>query len=111
MKGTCPHGRRRRPATVTMGLGVGAQEEAAETRRTRQVMSSYWGVAPANRSTDSKIRLRLAAASMVPNAATCVARRSSPYSAPDSSRAEEHTSELQSLRHLVCRLLLEKKTT
>src|ERR1035438_10929965 len=25
------------------------------------------------------------------------------------SRSEEHTSELQSLRHLVCRLLLEKK--
>src|SRR5437899_8337999 len=25
-------------------------------------------------------------------------------------RSEEHTSELQSLRHLVCRLLLEKKT-
>src|SRR5262245_63352981 len=30
---------------------------------------------------------------------------------PDTARArsEEHTSELQSLRHLVCRLLLEKK--
>src|SRR5258705_10910301 len=30
---------------------------------------------------------------------------------PDSgwNRSEEHTSELQSLRHLVCRLLLEKK--
>src|SRR5205814_8271024 len=27
----------------------------------------------------------------------------------DNSRSEEHTSELQSLRHLVCRLLLEKK--
>src|SRR5205814_8822295 len=26
-----------------------------------------------------------------------------------SARSEEHTSELQSLRHLVCRLLLEKK--
>src|SRR5262245_63547117 len=26
----------------------------------------------------------------------------------DSIRSEEHTSELQSLRHLVCRLLLEK---
>src|SRR5437899_3839850 len=26
-------------------------------------------------------------------------------------RSEEHTSELQSLRHLVCRLLLEKKKT
>src|SRR5262245_65390110 len=29
----------------------------------------------------------------------------------ESSRSEEHTSELQSLRHLVCRLLLEKKKT
>src|SRR5262245_63121487 len=27
----------------------------------------------------------------------------------DQFRSEEHTSELQSLRHLVCRLLLEKK--
>src|SRR5437899_7875811 len=27
----------------------------------------------------------------------------------DQGRSEEHTSELQSLRHLVCRLLLEKK--
>src|SRR5262245_16969501 len=27
----------------------------------------------------------------------------------NASRSEEHTSELQSLRHLVCRLLLEKK--
>src|SRR5438045_5504576 len=32
-------------------------------------------------------------------------------SMPDrSARSEEHTSELQSLRHLVCRLLLERKT-
>src|SRR5437899_11071015 len=30
------------------------------------------------------------------------------HHAPD-TRSEEHTSELQSLRHLVCRLLLEKK--
>src|SRR5438045_6173575 len=28
---------------------------------------------------------------------------------PAARRSEEHTSELQSLRHLVCRLLLEKK--
>src|SRR5947199_6678758 len=27
----------------------------------------------------------------------------------EGNRSEEHTSELQSLRHLVCRLLLEKK--
>src|SRR5205814_9193434 len=31
------------------------------------------------------------------------------YSLLDWIRSEEHTSELQSLRHLVCRLLLEKK--
>src|SRR5205814_4483991 len=29
----------------------------------------------------------------------------------EGGRSEEHTSELQSLRHLVCRLLLEKKKT
>src|SRR5205814_7320632 len=33
-----------------------------------------------------------------------------PMTGPQRSyRSEEHTSELQSLRHLVCRLLLEKK--
>src|SRR5205814_5911758 len=32
------------------------------------------------------------------------------FSCMDTERSEEHTSELQSLRHLVCRLLLEKKT-
>src|SRR5437899_10711458 len=36
-------------------------------------------------------------------------RTASPRSG--TSRSEEHTSELQSLRHLVCRLLLEKKKT
>src|ERR1035438_10592818 len=36
-------------------------------------------------------------------ACKCLAPEGSDY------RSEEHTSELQSLRHLVCRLLLEKK--
>src|SRR5947199_3664335 len=34
---------------------------------------------------------------------------SSEIEMPAAFRSEEHTSELQSLRHLVCRLLLEKK--
>src|SRR5690349_22896457 len=39
-----------------------------------------------------------------------VARLLSPSKLPDNSaRSEEHTSELQSRRDLVCRLLLEKK--
>src|SRR5258705_9108954 len=40
------------------------------------------------------------------NIAVCNVRG---YAANSVSRSEEHTSELQSLRHLVCRLLLEKK--
>src|SRR3712207_7082513 len=35
----------------------------------------------------------------------------SPYFAGTIDRSEEHTSELQSRQYLVCRLLLEKKTT
>src|SRR5258708_21804315 len=40
--------------------------------------------------------------------------RSAPTSGPErgsAARSEEHTSELQSPDHLVCRLLLEKKKT
>src|SRR5207253_8750052 len=37
--------------------------------------------------------------------------RAAPGRATRSSRSEEHTSELQSRGHLVCRLLLEKKNT
>src|ERR1039458_10229525 len=33
------------------------------------------------------------------------------YAARRLGRSEEHTCELQSLRHIVCRLLLEKKKT
>src|ERR1035441_5512669 len=36
-------------------------------------------------------------------------KRERRWAAPFVLRSEEHTSELQSLRHLVCRLLLEKK--
>src|SRR5947199_7525991 len=40
---------------------------------------------------------------------TAAATRNRPATATPDRRSEEHTSELQSLRHLVCRLLLEKK--
>src|ERR1035441_11005588 len=36
-------------------------------------------------------------------------QRGNSYTPSPVLRSEEHTSELQSLRHLVCRLLLEKK--
>src|SRR5258705_7261555 len=45
-----------------------------------------------------------------PGGATCAGRRLDlRQAAAGLIRSEEHTSELQSLRHLVCRLLLEKK--
>src|SRR5437899_10720079 len=39
----------------------------------------------------------------------CDARAAKEEGDGEVPRSEEHTSELQSLRHLVCRLLLEKK--
>src|SRR5262245_38270706 len=56
--------------------------------------------------------LRIVASHNVPPA-FAEARRRSPFHPPAGGafdeRSEEHTSELQSLRHLVCRLLLENK--
>src|SRR5947208_11284759 len=61
---------------------------------------------------ESSCRLESAAAparGSHPNANACrrLATRAPPVRAP--ARSEEHTSELQSPDHLVCRLLLEKK--
>src|SRR5262245_66127610 len=39
----------------------------------------------------------------------CCDRHDAGHTERRMARSEEHTSELQSLRHLVCRLLLEKK--
>src|SRR5947199_780530 len=50
--------------------------------------------------------LRATIRSGSPGTAAAQAKTPSSGKAP---RSEEHTSELQSLRHLVCRLLLEKK--
>src|SRR5205814_9862399 len=45
-----------------------------------------------------------------PTSSSCPAAQTSGTTGSRSGwRSEEHTSELQSLRHLVCRLLLEKK--
>src|SRR5262245_34792043 len=57
--------------------------------------------APANRPTNGRKKLAIAAALGV------VALAAASFFFIN-SRSEEHTSELQSLRHLVCRLLLEK---
>src|SRR5262245_62251083 len=60
----------------------------------------------------SMFRVSTAAHSAVrPYQSTALMSAPRSISARATSRSEEHTSELQSLRHLVCRLLLEKKKT
>src|SRR2546429_5702446 len=52
-----------------------------------------------------------APASNVPLSAAAASRSDVPIKRIARTRSEEHTSELQSRLHLVCRLLLEKKKT
>src|SRR2546422_4696864 len=48
---------------------------------------------------------------VVPRPADALQQRGDRAGGADLTRSEEHTSELQSRLHLVCRLLLEKKKT
>src|SRR3989442_7509020 len=57
-----------------------------------------------SRRTISRIR-----AAFEPPLLPSAASRSTTATSPATARSEEHTSELQSRPHLVCRLLLEKK--
>src|SRR2546422_7135580 len=54
-------------------------------------------------------RGRRRSATTAPACGECVCASSAPRCRCSRSRSEEHTSELQSRLHLVCRLLLEKK--
>src|SRR5690554_7396508 len=75
-------------------------------------MKTWWSRAPAylswatSTATPSRIR---SAASRTPVSLICLQSSCLPQSATRTCRSEEHTSELQSRPHLVCRLLLEKK--
>src|SRR5438874_8524523 len=63
--------------------------------------SDLAGVKPATRAASASVRSGPSPA--------CSERRNAGGSVSTRSRSEEHTSELQSRRELVCRLLLEKK--
>src|SRR5689334_23754208 len=60
--------------------------------------------------TSSQCFVNFAEASIAPSVAASSAQtRTPPSTSSMCTRSEEHTSELQSQFHLVCRLLLEKK--
>src|SRR5205814_6889495 len=92
------------------------RRRALRRRRTERGDSPPWSCATAARPSPSpRGRARARGRSAIPSShRPCSLRRSRPRArasrpAGRGTRSEEHTSELQSLRHLVCRLLLEKK--
>src|ERR1035441_8714373 len=95
--------------TAEFGLCQPVPDNARIASDQRSPRESSW---PTHRSSSSTTPPPMSAAlpSIDPRSATLSATRSAgSYSRPcmPAMRSEEHTSELQSLRHLVCRLLLE----
>src|ERR1035441_8051994 len=94
---------------------LGTPERLALQASARPASSAGWAAPlrpePGARLRDARVPASapraLPPASRVPDS---VSRVPPPASRTEMDlRSEEHTSELQSLRHLVCRLLLEKK--
>src|SRR5205814_6548730 len=71
--------------------------------------STLQGTRPTATETSPAIRSTRSTSPFPPPAPSQLSLRCARQSMGHRSRSEEHTSELQSLRHLVCRLLLEKK--
>src|SRR5262245_63424497 len=67
------------------------------------------GTATSTRAADHERQSRAPVPAHRPRCHTSRTCRCQDRSQANHLRSEEHTSELQSLRHLVCRLLLEKK--
>src|SRR5205823_13133202 len=81
-------------------LPISSPSSKREHARRREAKERSYSVRPfTSRSTTSAIAREPPASG----------RRSSPARRTTGRRSEEHTSELQSLAYLVCRLLLEKK--
>src|SRR5258708_18016680 len=89
---------RRPPRSTLFPYTTLFRSRAARQRRLRRVL-----VPPAHR------RALRRGGPYPPLRRGLVSRRLSAGGQPDLHRSEEHTSELQSPDHLVCRLLLEKK--
>src|SRR5437016_11896817 len=83
---------------VKNGQLAAVSDDASEGFGVRVIVDGAWGFAGSARLENEEIQL-------VVDRAIRIARAS----ARVRSRSEEHTSELQSLTNLVCRLLLEKK--
>src|SRR5437899_9884072 len=97
----CPCVRRARLSSRPFFFFGGSATTGIYSLSLHDALPIYAGAHPPDR-----VRVASARRKKLPSVTTL-----SPALSPSSTRSEEHTSELQSLRHLVCRLLLEKKKT
>src|SRR5690625_4741457 len=98
----------RRPNTVTRLWPVKASSTSELTTPVASHCwaNSFWACLPTTVVTTSATGITVSAISD-----SCQEMDSIITSTPSTIRSEEHTSELQSRGHLVCRLLLEKNNT
>src|SRR2546429_983489 len=92
--------------TSTISSSVGSQSSAQRTH-VYSACFTVLSVAPESRTPPQAGQRMFQDISKMPSRAPC--RKAAITSSSLSLRSEEHTSELQSRLHLVCRLLLEKK--
>src|SRR5262245_47336012 len=98
------------PVSRLLGLGRDRQVVAFldDERSTVDAGQTRQRTVIADARLDDRVVLRAPVSALWQRDCTLLVLRDGPrYAVP--LRSEEHTSELQSLRHLVCRLLLEKK--
>src|SRR2546425_9592137 len=88
-----------------------ARSRGVRLERTEGLRRSAWPreSTPARRTGQLESRHQIEAGSSGGRATTTAGSISTTACPATSRRSEEHTSELQSLAYLVCRLLLEKK--
>src|SRR5207244_2241860 len=98
------------PGYGVFGIGLCIMVAPLTTALMTSVPKQRSGVASAVNNAISRVGPQLAGAAIfVAITATFYAGMAARLPGTDTSRSEEHTSELQSPDHLVCRLLLEKK--
>src|SRR5205814_5120666 len=87
-----------RPERTTPSILPCSSDRGLKLKRTRRHSPDLW-----------RARISIEAKVCLPSMRFLYSDRRAGKSSGWVRRSEEHTSELQSLRHLVCRLLLEKK--